>query len=253
MVVYLTSSVFELLQRYRGAVAAVQASYGPDNRRWEFDHDLPSLLVYRPLSLWVTPVFQAARCSATGATVIGILLSLAMPAVGLLGGLRGAAVIALLVVIVHTLDCVDGNLARTTGAPSEVGRLLDGASTLIVTASYFVAVGVLSTISGGGLGRHGIELGLAAAVLYLIQHDLVYRFDHAFSERVWGPYLPPPASGMDIARIAGLWEHAYVSIVLVIAAAWGKLDWFLMTMAGYQALAVVIWLPKYVAALRKRL
>jgi hypothetical protein len=61
-----------IAERYRGLVRAARRSYTEDKHRSEASTDVPSFLVYRPLSFWLTPLFVACGAPATAVTVLGL-------------------------------------------------------------------------------------------------------------------------------------------------------------------------------------
>lgn len=240
---------------YLETLAAVRASYTPEKRACEARTDLPSYALYRPLSFFVTPLFMTLGFSANAVTTLGIVVSLGFPlAAWLLPPTAAAVTIAALALFIQVLDSVDGNIARTTGKTSAVGQMLDGVGSLLFWVLYFIAVGVLAERTSESLvGTLGIEVGLALAVMMLTQRELEDTFDAYFGERVrWEPPLPASAPAFELSSLGRTVEHLYAFVLLVVAAFTHSLDLFLASIAAYQTLLFVLWLPRFVRAAHAR-
>ncbi len=244
-----------MLARYLNLLAQVRRSHPPEKRAWEKREDFLGYLIYRPVSFVVTPFFLMAGVSADGATALGFAIAVAMPAIALAAGGAAYGWVAALAVAMLVLDCVDGNIARTTKRTSPVGAMLDGVGSLLFWAGYFIAVGALAQDSGGGwVARHGRELGLGLAVLLLAQREMEDSFDACCGERVrWEPPLPAGvATSFTLAHVGKPIEQLAAFGGLVAAGAAGKLPWFLAGVAAYQGGLFTLWLPRYVRAVAAR-
>lgn len=236
---------------YLETLAAVRASYTPEKRASEARTDLPSYALYRPLSFFVTPLFMTLGFSANAVTTLGIVVSLGFPlAAWLLPPMAAAVAIAAAGLLIQVLDSVDGNIARTTGKTSAVGQMLDHVGSLLFWVLYFIAVGVLAERTSESLvGVLGVELGLSLAVMMLTQRELEDTFDAYFGERVrWEPPLPASAPAFELSSLGRTVEHLYAFVLLVVAALLHSLDLFLASIAAYQTLLFVLWLPRFVRA-----
>src|SRR5207237_5175104 len=117
----------------------------------------------------LTPLFVRVGVSASAVTFLGLLVSLVMPFVAERGGQHAYVAVAAMALGNHVLDCLDGNIARTTGRSSGTGALLDGFCDLLFWTLYFASIGLLVRGSSDSLvGRHGLELGLGLAILVLL-------------------------------------------------------------------------------------
>ncbi len=234
-------------------LAQARASYTAEKRADEGRTDLPARYLYRPLSFWITPFFLALGWSANAVTLLSLGLALLLPGLALLGGWRGAGAVVAACFVFQVLDCVDGNVARTTGRHTRVGGMLDGLSTMLFWAAYFIAVGVLAQGEPQGLfARHGRELGLGLALLLLVQRELEDTFDQYFSERVrWQPSVPR-APKVDLAHWGRVLEHGMGFGGLLVAAVAGHIGLFLALLATYQGVLFILWLVRYVRAVRAR-
>jgi len=248
------SDHFSMFDRYRQLLAQVRASYSPEKARDESHSEFLAHVAYRPLSFWITPFFMMAGFTADAVTALGFVVALAMPVAALGLGSDGFWTVAGLGLLMQVLDCVDGNIARTTRRFSPVGPMLDGLCTLLFWALYFIAVGALAAaMPVGWIGPHGREIGLGLAVLQLAQRQMEDTFTDRFDERVrWEPPLPAAFPRWDLKRIGKPLEHVVAFGGLCVAGAFGAMHVFLGVLAVYQFGLFALWLPRYVFAVRAR-
>lgn len=105
---------------------------------------LLSTRVYRRISFWVTPWFEAAGFSPNSVTALGLVCSLLMPLAAVLLGPWDYVGVALLCLTYLVLDCVDGNLARLTGASGPRGQYLDSLAGKAYALMRTVALGLIA-------------------------------------------------------------------------------------------------------------
>jgi len=244
-----------MLRAYRKSYADALASYDADKRRSERSSDLPSYLLYRPLSFVVTPLFALCGFSANGATLSGLLVALLMPLAAAYGGPRAGAMVALLALVFQVLDCVDGNLARMQGSSSRVGEMLDSLTSLFFWALYFVAVGVATERSGPSfVAQHGLELGLALALMLLAQREAEDTFESYCGERVrWSPPSPAGPPRLDLSRFGRVIEQVLAFLGLALFAEWRALDLFMSGVLLWQSSLLALWLVRFAARVRERM
>ena len=239
--------------RYLRLLAEVRASYSPAKAAEEKHTEFLAYVLYRPLSFAVTPLFLFAGFSADAVTLLMLAAAAAMPAIAEWGGPHAYWGIVAIGLGLQVLDCVDGNIARVTGRFSTVGDMLDGLCTLLFWALYFAAVGLLAHHAGTSwMARHGREIGLALAALFLGQRAMEDAFDSMFGERVRTAPKVAGASGFDLGRIAKPVEQLVAFGGLGLAAAQGWLPVFLGGLAVYQTGVFAQWLPRYAQAVWRR-
>ena len=216
-------------------VEAVRRSY-PAEKRWqELSGELPALLVFRPLSFLVTPLFLRAGFSATAVTWLGGALAFAMLAAAWRGGPHAYWAVFALGFAVQLLDCVDGNVARVKRETSARGQFLD----LLVGTLYGIlllaSLGLLVEHTGEGrFASHGLEIALGLALLVLLNRltrecaQLHLGWRQLTQERPAGPL---PLSTKLVIALAGL-ENLYV-FAIAIGGALGALDRVLLGIAVY--------------------
>lgn len=105
---------------------------------------LLSSRVYRRLSFVVTPWFEAAGFTANSVSGLGLLCSLSLPFVALLGAPFDYLGVAALSFGYLVLDCVDGNLARLQGSSGPRGQYLDSLAGKAYALMRTVALGLVA-------------------------------------------------------------------------------------------------------------
>jgi phosphatidylglycerophosphate synthase len=217
------------------SVEAVRRSYPADKRWEELSGELPALLLFRPLSFLVTPIFLRAGLSANAVSCLAGALAVAMFAAAWRGGAHAHWAVFALGCGVQLLDCVDGNVARVRREVSARGQLLD----LLVGQLYGVlllaSLGLLVERSGSGpLAAAGLEIALALALLVCVN-----RLTRNYAQLHFGyqqlaqaqPRGPLPRSTRLLIALAGL-ENLYV-FAIAIGGALGALEAVLLGIGAY--------------------
>jgi phosphatidylglycerophosphate synthase len=217
------------------SVEVVRRSY-PAEKRWEeLSGELPALLIFRPLSFLVTPLFLRAGLSANAVSCLGGALAVAMFAVAWRGGAHAHWAVFALGFAVQLLDCVDGNVARVRREVSARGQFLD----LLVGQLYGIlllaSLGLLVEQAGGGpLAAAGLEIALALALLVCVnrltrnQAQLHFGYQQLSQGPPAGPLSLPTRL---LIALAGL-ENLYI-FAIAIGGALGALQAVLLGIAAY--------------------
>ena len=121
------------------SLAQIRASLPPDKNRFD---PLWSRFVLRPLSFPIAWVFLKLRLSANQVSYSSVLVALLAAFLMLTGDRLLVIVGALLFNLWAVLDCVDGNVARTTGQVNKYGSFVDALSGYIATALVILSIGV---------------------------------------------------------------------------------------------------------------
>jgi phosphatidylglycerophosphate synthase len=241
------------MPRRRYTLADVRRSYTPEKRWSELEGDLPSFLLYRPVSFLVTPAALNLGLTPAAVSTAGLVVALLLPLGAWLGESAGYVWVAVLALVNHVLDCVDGNIARTSGRSTRVGALYDGFCDLTFWVLYFLAIGVLVRGSGSGLlAEHAVALALGLAALVLLQRELRDSYALEFGSRAeWSAAPPPRLSQLDWARIAVIGLERIYAFGLLVGGWLGRLDAVLLGIGAYVVLMFVgaVWLT-FSAALR---
>lgn len=235
----------------------VRRSYTEDKAWAEMSGDLPAYLLYRPLSFYLTLPLLRRGVTATSVTLVSGLLALCMVPLAWWGGTHAYVLVAGAALLFHVLDCVDGNLARTLGASSLLGAVIDGAVDLTFWASLFVSLGVLASRETHALSPFALYLALSALSVVFMQRivrDLVAVHGQVRAEQ--SERRPERLSLLDRVQIAfGGLEHVYAFGILV-AGSFGNLTGLLVSVVAYvlvvAAIAVVLTLRKAAALDRAR-
>lgn len=158
------------------------------------------------------------------ATLIGVLAAWCFA----LGHATAAIWGAVLLQFSAVVDCVDGDLARVLFKESPLGKWLDLVGDQIVHLGVFVAIGV-------GLHRAGstapvLWLAGAAVVGVVISFLLVLR----------GLRQPETHRNSRLQKLIDATTNRDFSVLLLILAGFGRLDWFLwLTAVGVQVFWVL--------------
>ena len=229
----------------------MRRSYTPEKRWSELEGDLPSFLLYRPVSLVLTPPALWLGLSPSAVTSVGLIVSLALPLAAWLGGPLAFVWVAALALVNHVLDCLDGNIARTTGRSSRAGALYDGFCDLVFWALYFLAIGILTNrLASGPVADHAVELSLALALLVLLHRELRDSYALEFAARAeWSSEPPPSLSVLDWAKIVLIALERFYAFALLVGGFAGRLDVVLVAIGVYVVLifAGAVWLTFFAA------
>jgi hypothetical protein len=183
----------------RLTVADVRRSYGDDKRWEELSGELPALLIFRPLSFYVTPLFARASFSPSAVTWLSFALALAMPVAACRGGAQAHWLVFALGFAYQVLDCVDGNLARAMGRSSGYGQLLELVTGQLYWIFVFVSLGALLEARGGGMfGGAAFEVALALPLCVLLNRLSRNHAEYHFGRRE--PHAAPPSGALSPAR-----------------------------------------------------
>jgi phosphatidylglycerophosphate synthase len=218
-------------------VGEVAAAYRPRFAN-ELRTEWAIAVLYRPVSLLITPLFAALGASPTAVTLLGLAIALALPFAAASGGAYAGATVGALAIAFCVLDCVDGDLARVTGRSSKRGAYLDFVVDLAYRAGLYSAIGVVADSARdatgiAALGTYGgIVTGLVAALLAIIARGCRLYVDGG-GHGADSPSSAEAASGGDlaVAFVSGL-DHLLPVAVLILGAL-GHLDWALVWLFAY--------------------
>jgi hypothetical protein len=198
-------------------------------------------VIYRPLSFYLTPPLLRLGVPILGVTLSSAVIAALMLWVAWLDAPNAYLIIAALGFTFHVLDCIDGNMARTTDRASRVGALADATIDMCFWCALFVCLGKLVENGGGGiLGDRSVEFALGIAIVVLINR--VMRDGYALQSQddaYFRAEIPEKLSLGDKAMIAvvGL-EGTYV-FWIALGGYFGVLDWVLVGVAVYVVLIFI--------------
>lgn len=204
----------------------------------------------RKVSRWFTRIFLAVGASPNAITMLATVLGL-LAAVGFgVGTYEAAIVAALLFQFAAVIDCCDGEVARLTFTESPFGAWLDIAMDNVVHMAIFAGIAVGTYQQMAGQDEAWIPLGLGAVAVFgnALSFLLVNRAQKIKAASDWRTPVQAAWSEFMLKNVAS----RDFSVIVLIAALVGKLDWFLwMASAGSLVFAVLmLWVVRPSATTR---
>ncbi len=222
----------------RYSLADVKRSYTPEKAWAEMQGELPAYLIYRPLSFYVTLPFLWLRVPILAVTLLSGVVAVVMVTLAWRGGTSAWLGVVGLGFAFHVLDCVDGNMARTTGRFSRLGALLDGTIDMVFWCLLFLSTGLLVGHQGGGIfGEGAVEFSLGLAILILINRQTRDNFTVQNADASYFRQEIPQHLGFGdrlMMVLVGL-ENVYI-VAIAAGVLLGGLDWVLLGMGVYVVL-----------------
>jgi phosphatidylglycerophosphate synthase len=209
-----------------------------ESYRPRFAHELATewaaALIYRPLSFFLTIPFMLLGCPPALISLLGFVLALSLPILAWYG--VGAGIVAGLAMLFHILDCVDGNVARTSGRTSKIGAYIDFFSDLIFRVCFYAAMGLLAD---GAVAGWGLAIGVLSAWLALAARAcrLYAQRGHA-DEAVTPPAKPSSLSDRVIGFASGL--DGFTPMLLLLSAYFQSLTILLTYLLVFSFLDLVL-------------
>lgn len=221
----------------RYSLADIKRSYTPEKAWAEMQGELPAYLIYRPLSFYVTWPFLWLRVPILAVTLLSGGVAFAMALLAWRGGASAWMAVVGLGFAFHVLDCVDGNMARTTGRFSRLGALLDGTIDMTFWCLLFFSTGLLVAHQGGGIfGQGAVEFSMGLAILVLINRQTRDNFTVQNADASYFREEIPERLGLGdraMMVLVGL-ENIYI-VAIAAGVLLGCLDWVLLGMGVYVA------------------
>jgi phosphatidylglycerophosphate synthase len=221
-----------MTERRRYTMDDVRRGYTAEKRRREWYGEWGAALIYRPISLLLTPILLRRAVSASAVTLAALGLALLLPVgAAALGG--GAYLfVGFGALAVAVLDCVDGNIARATGSESARGDYLDFVTDIVFRTAAYGAVGLIAAAEDGW----GLPLAVLAALLAIAARLCRLYAEGLTGEGVTAPpaaetgivgrYLYPLLSGLD----------PLLPFAILAAGYWQVMGWLLVWLVAYSAL-----------------
>ena len=179
----------------------------------------------RKVSRWFTRLFLALGLSPNPITMLATLVGL-VAAVGFGVGTYSAGIIAaLLFQLAAIIDCCDGEVARLTFTESPFGAWLDIAMDNVVHMAIFAGIAVGSYLRAAGSEGAWIPLALGAAAVLGngLSFWLVTRAQKIKAASAWKTPAQAAWSDFMLKNVAS----RDFSVIVLLFALLGKLDWFL--------------------------
>jgi len=189
----------------------------------------------RKVSHWFTRIFLAAGLSPNIITILATLVGLVAAASFGVGTYSTGIIAALLFQLAAIIDCCDGEVARLTFTESPFGAWLDITMDNVVHMAIFagIAVGSYLRMAGNDGAWIPLALGSAAVVGNGLSFWLVTRAQKVKSSNGWKTPVQAAWSDFMLKNVAS----RDFSVVVLVFAVIGKLDWFL----GMAAMGSVVF------------
>jgi phosphatidylglycerophosphate synthase len=179
----------------------------------------------RKVSRWFTRIFLAAGLSPNAITILATLIGLVAAAGFGVGTYSAGIIAALLFQLAAIIDCCDGEVARLTFTESPFGAWLDIVMDNVVHMAIFagIAVGSYLRMAGSDGAWVPLALGSAAVLGNGLSFWLVTRAQKIKSASGWKTPVQTAWSDFMLKNVAS----RDFSVIVLICAVFGKLDWFL--------------------------
>ena len=179
----------------------------------------------RKVSRWFTRLFLAAGLSPNVITLVATVVGL-IAAAGFGLGTYGAGIIAaLLFQLAAIIDCCDGEVARLTFTESPFGAWLDIAMDNVVHMAIFAGIAVGSFLRLAGSEDAWVPLALGAAAI--LGNGLSFWFvTLAQKIKAANRWKTPVQAAWADFMLKNVASRDF-SVVVLLFAILGKLDWFL--------------------------
>jgi phosphatidylglycerophosphate synthase len=175
----------------------------------------------RPLGRWLSKLLVRTSISPNAVTMVHLAIGLAGAWFFAIGTYSSMLLGAVLFQLSSIVDCVDGDIARVLFKESSFGKWLDLAGDQVVHVAVFAAIAI--GLMRGGAAPYAGWLGLAAVIGAALSFAVVVRS------------MRHPSSYPD-GRLSKLIQSATnrdFSVLILILAALGRIEWFLwMTAIG---------------------
>lgn len=179
----------------------------------------------RKVSTFLTRLFLRIGLSPNAITVLSLFIGLMAAGSFALGGYMAGIIGSLLFQLSAIVDCCDGEVARLTNRQSRFGQQLDIAADNVVHMAIFagVAWGLFLQQEPGSGSWLPLALGAAAVVGNGFSFWLVYRAKAVQDRGAWGNATQAAHSDFIFKNLIS----RDFSVVLLLFALVGKLEWFL--------------------------
>ena len=189
----------------------------------------------RKVSRWFTRIFLAAGLSPNVITILATLVGLVAAAGFGVGTYSTGIIAALLFQLAAIIDCCDGEVARLTFTESPFGAWLDITMDNVVHMAIFagIATGSYLRMAGGDGAWVPLALGSAAILGNGLSFWLVTRAQKIKASSGWKTPMQAAWSDFMLKNVAS----RDFSVVVLMFAVIGKLEWFL----GLAAIGSVVF------------
>jgi phosphatidylglycerophosphate synthase len=197
--------------------------------------------VNRRLSRWFTQLFLRVGLSPNAITIVATLIGFVAAALFGMGSYAAGIAAALLFQLAAVVDCCDGEVARLTFTESPFGAWLDIAMDNVVHMAVFagIATGAYMRLVGDAHAWVPLALGALAIFGNAASFMLVIKAQKIHTVNRWKTPVHAAWSEFILRNVAS----RDFTVVVLLFALWGKLEFFLWLAAAGSILFTVamIW------------
>lgn len=219
-------------------------SYKKNKRDDEIRGEWGAVVLYRWISLMVTPWFLKISISATTVTLLSLILTLCIPLTLLFDNALSYLYMSILGIIICILDCIDGNIARVTNTVTRLGHYMDFIVDILYRIIIYITLGLIVYKTPTFYSFDSILPLLLATLAALMA--ISARMSRIYVENRLSIHAYGAQDSHSQDKIAGNYTNKIFSFVsgldsllpvfIMIAGAFGKLHWFLVWIFLYSAL-----------------
>jgi phosphatidylglycerophosphate synthase len=205
----------------------IVASRSPEKRKIDM-MDIWVFIVVRPLSFVLTYLLMKLKVTANQATFLSFCLSI-IGSILLATQSHTQTLVGLIVMNLWIVfDCVDGNIARTTGKSSLYGEFLDGISGYAYTSLLYLALATNVVIQNPINNWWVLILGAMTSIFTILPRLIEHKANNMFETYKRGitdksTYSLFHVIGLNVAGMAGLSNPLMIVFFLL-----GSLKWYIV-------------------------
>jgi|GEM_PF-4735018 len=148
-------------------IADIRKSMPKDKNNYDRWGNPAAYFLARPISYPITVLFVSLGLSANFASLTSIAFALAATLAAALN--FPAWIVAGMILLWLTLDCVDGNIARFTKTGSRQGEFLDAIGGYVITAGLYIGIGY------GSGHQNTLLLGSIASIFSILSRLILNK------------------------------------------------------------------------------
>ena len=222
----------------RYPVADLFRDYAAQKAREEWHGEWGAALIYRPLAILMASPLLRLGVSATSVTWLSLLLTPALPALALAKGMDAFLAVGLIGIVIQTLDCLDGTIARASGTESRFAHYLDFLTHVVNRGALYAAIDLIAAAPAPDWLRvWSLPLGLLAALL-----AIAARLCRVYGERFAGEAYGQGGGKrgfLDLVFSAVSGIDQLLPLAVLALGAMNLLGWLILWLVAYSALDFV--------------
>jgi phosphatidylglycerophosphate synthase len=229
------------MSKRRFLVADLFTDYAAHKAREEWHSEWGVALLYRPLAILMASPLLRLGIPATAVTCLSLTLTPLLPLLAIAAGPDGFLAVGLVAILILTLDCVDGTMARASGTVSRFGHYLDFMTDVVTRGALYAAIGLMAEgAAPGWLEGRALPLALLAALL-AIAARLCRVYGEPFVGEAYGRQEQQQGKrsflGLAFSLVSGI--DQLLPLAVIGLGAIGHLGWLVLWLVAYSALDFV--------------